>query len=147
MQTTILINNIWNFPFITSATTCDYFYCTWHWEYPHELPNNLKLRILGNYEISRKLQIFLQLYLSAQSFPKNENFVNASKKLQRNRNLTFPILCFFTLKLEFVSNVLFMIISGNSFLLTYPRSFQSWFGNDKTLARVLNTILTWPENN
>ena len=36
----------------------------------------------------------------------NENFVNTSKKLLKNRNQTFPVMCYFTLKLELVSDIL-----------------------------------------
>ena len=32
---------------------------------PHELPNNLRLRILGNYEILEKSQNFVQTEVSA----------------------------------------------------------------------------------
>ena len=49
------------------------------YELPHVLPNNLRLRILGNQEIPRKPQP------SAWSSFQTENFVNTSKKLLRNR--------------------------------------------------------------
>ena len=37
------------------------------YELPHELPNNLRLRNLGNQEISGKSYNFIELYSSAQS--------------------------------------------------------------------------------
>ena len=45
------------------------------YELPHELQN-----------ISGKFQTFIELLLSAQSSSQNENFVNTSKKLLKNRN-------------------------------------------------------------
>ena len=36
-----------NFLFTTSETMRDYYLKTWYKELPHELPNNLRLRILG----------------------------------------------------------------------------------------------------
>ena len=56
------------------------------YELPHELPNNLRLRILGNEEISGKSQNFIELYPSVPSSSQNENFPNTSKKLMKARN-------------------------------------------------------------
>ena len=56
------------------------------YELPHELPSNLRLRILRNYKISRKFQTFTELQPSAHSSSQNENFINTSKKLLGNRN-------------------------------------------------------------
>ena len=52
---------------------------------PHELLNELRLRTLGNQEISRKSQNFIELYPSAQSSSQNENCVSTRKKLLKNR--------------------------------------------------------------
>ena len=38
------------------------------------------------------------------------NFVNTSKTLLKNRNWTFSVVHFFTWKLEFVSNILSMVV-------------------------------------
>ena len=54
------------------------------------------------------------------SSSKKENFVSTSKNFPENRNLFFPVVCYFTWKLEFVSNILWIIVSGNSFLLLIP---------------------------
>ena len=68
----------------------------------HELPNNVRLRILGNEEISQKSQNFIELLPSPQSSPGNKN-------LLKNRYWTFPAVHYFTWKLELVSNILWMI--------------------------------------
>ena len=60
--------------------------------------------------------------------PRNENFVSNSKNLLKNRNWTFPVVRHFTCKLQFVSNISWMIIAGNSFLfLTQTRPLQTLF--------------------
>ena len=85
---------------------------------PQESPNDLKLSILGNYEISGKPQNFCQ----------NKNFVNTSKKHLKNRNWTFHVVLYFTWKLEFVLNTFSMFVSGNSvLLLTCLSHLQTWF--------------------
>ena len=48
----------------------------------YEVPNELGVRILGNWEISGKSQ----LCPSAQSSSLNQNFVKTSKKQLKNRN-------------------------------------------------------------
>ena len=48
-------------------------------ELPHELPNDLRLRILGKKEISGESQNFVELYPSTQSSSKNKKFINISK--------------------------------------------------------------------
>ena len=73
-------------------------------EFPHELPNDLKLRILGIQDISGKSQNFIELQPSAQSSSQNKNFFSTSKKLLKNRNCTFPVVLHFTRKLTFVSS-------------------------------------------
>ena len=72
---------------------------------PHELSSDLWLKILGKYEVSRKSQNFIELKNSVQSSSLNDFYVNTNK----NRNLTFPTLRFFTRKLEFVSNIFSLI--------------------------------------
>ena len=51
------------------------------YELPHQLPNDLKLRILGNQEISSKSQNVLELKLCAQSSSQNDNFPSEKQKL------------------------------------------------------------------
>ena len=55
-------------------------------ELPHELPNDLRLRIFGNYESSGKSQNLIELSPSAQSSHQNKNFAATSKKLLKYRN-------------------------------------------------------------
>ena len=57
------------------------------YELPHDLPNDLRLRL--ELENIRKIS-----KSSAQSSSQNENFVNTSKKLLKNR--TFPVVRCFT---------------------------------------------------
>ena len=45
-----------------------------------------------------------------QPSSQNENFVSNSKNLLKCGNLTFPVVHYFTWKLEFVSDVLWMIV-------------------------------------
>ena len=56
------------------------------YELPYELPNDLRLRILGNKEISGKCLNYIERWPSSQFLRKNENFVNTSKKLLKYRN-------------------------------------------------------------
>ena len=56
------------------------------------------------------------------------NFVSTSKNLLKNRNWTFPVVRYFTWKLEFVSTNLWVAVSGNTLLfLTRPRLLLIWF--------------------
>ena len=56
------------------------------YESSHDLSNDWRLRILGNKEISEKCLKFTEWYPSVQSPCHNENVVNPSKKLWKNRN-------------------------------------------------------------
>ena len=82
-----------------------------------ELPNILRLRILGKWNMLRRSQIFIDLDSSAQSSIKNENFVHRSEKLFKNWSLTFLVEHYFTLGLKFVSYILARIASGKRTLL------------------------------
>ena len=63
---------------------------------PHDLPNDLKLRISGDYEISGNSQNCIELLLSAYSSSRNDFFVSTSKNLIKNRNWTFPVVRYCT---------------------------------------------------
>ena len=63
-----------------------------------------------NWEISGKSINFIELLPSGQSCSQNENFDSTSKNLLENRNWTFPVMRYFTWKLEFVSNILWIIV-------------------------------------
>ena len=51
----------------------------------HELPSELGLRILRNYEKSGKFQKFIELETSTQPFVLNEKVFNTSQILLKNR--------------------------------------------------------------
>ena len=72
------------------------------YELPHELLNDLRLRILGNKEILEKSQIWVELYPSAQSPFQKLNFDNSSHKTRKSRYQTFLLLSSFTGFLYFV---------------------------------------------
>ena len=83
------------------------------YELPHKLPGNIK-KIWKFYGIIAWCSVFIQ----------NENLVNASKRLLNNRNETFPLVRYFTWKLQFVSNILFMIVGKYFFSWKFPRIFS-----------------------
>ena len=58
-------------------------------ELPHELSNDLRLRILENQEILKRCQIFIEFWPSAQSSSQNGIFVNTSKKNVQKLKLNF----------------------------------------------------------
>ena len=55
-------------------------------EFPHELMNNLRFRILGNTGKLGKSQNVIELLPSAHSSSRNGNFASTSKNLLKNRN-------------------------------------------------------------
>ena len=57
-------------------------------DFPHELPNNLRLRILGNYKILAfgKSQIWEDKYFIAQSCSQKLNFGDSSQKTWKRRH-------------------------------------------------------------
>ena len=96
------------------------------YELRHELPNDLTPRILINWEILGKCLNFTEWWPSAQSCSQSENFINTSRKLLGNKNETFPVVHYFTWKLELVSDFLWVIFSGTFFfVLTCPRPLQT----------------------
>ena len=78
------------------------------YELPRGLPNDLKnrLRKLGNI---RKVSKRHRIKPNAQFSSQNENVANTSKKPLKN---SFPVVRYFTSKLELVSNILRMIVDG-----------------------------------
>ena len=61
------------------------------YEIPHELLNDLRLKILGNQEISEKSQNGIELLPSGQSSSQNEIFVSTSKNLLKKQKLNFSL--------------------------------------------------------
>ena len=62
----------------------------------HELPNDLRLRILGNKEIIGKSQIWVGAQPSAQSLFQKFKFGNSSQKRCKSRDQTFLVQSSFT---------------------------------------------------
>ena len=62
------------FVFTTSETELDHYHQAVNVELPHELRNDLRLRILGNYEVSRKSLKCLDLSVSNQPSSQKSNF-------------------------------------------------------------------------
>ena len=55
------------------------------YELPHKMPNNLTLRMLGNYEILGKPQNWVEIEPSAQSPLQKYSFGHSSQKLRKTR--------------------------------------------------------------
>ena len=79
------------------------------YELPHELPN-LRLKKLGNTEILRKSQIWVETYPSAHSPFHKLNFGNSSLKTRKSRFQTFLVLSSFTGFLYFVPYALSRVV-------------------------------------
>ena len=90
------------------------------YELPHELPNDLRLKTLGNKEILRKSQIWVQTQPSAQSPFQKLNFGNSSPKTRKSRYQTFLVLSSFTGFLCFVPNILSEIVAFCGLLWVVP---------------------------
>ena len=73
-------------------------------ELPHEVPNDLRPRILGNKEILGKSQTWVEP--SAQPPLQNLNFGSCSQKTRKSVYQTFLVLSGFTGFLHFVPNIL-----------------------------------------
>ena len=86
------------------------------YEFPHKLPNDLRLRILGNKEILGKSQIWVEP--SAQSPFQKLNFGSSSQKTCKSRYQTFLVLPSFTGFVYFVPNILPRIV-GTPLLASY----------------------------
>ena len=54
------------------------------YELPHELPNDLRLRKLGNYEILGECLNCIECPPSGKTPCQNNNFVTSSKKVTKN---------------------------------------------------------------
>ena len=53
----------------------------------------------------------MELKPSTKSSSQKENFVFPSKRLLKNRNWTFPVVRYFSWKLEFFSNILAVVVA------------------------------------
>ena len=73
---------------------------------PHESPNELRLKILGNQKILEKSQLLVETYPGAQSPLQKLNFGNISQKTRKSRYQTFLARFSFTGFLYFAPNIL-----------------------------------------
>ena len=87
------------------------------YEVPQELLNHLRKSNWTNYEISEKCVNFKDGYPSAQCSCQNENFVETIKQFLKKGKLSFPVVHYFSWKLELVSNKLWIIVPENIFLI------------------------------
>ena len=62
----------------------------------HELPNNFRLRIFGNYKILEKYQIWVEMEPSAQSSFQKLNFDNSCQNTHKARSQIFEVLFSYT---------------------------------------------------
>ena len=93
----------------------------------------------------------LKLYgiiAKCQVFVTKKFFAITSERPFENRNWTFPVVHYFTWKLEFFSNILSVVLNRNSFLLlTPPRSLETWFKLAFFNSKVFNTVSTYNQRN
>ena len=81
-------------------------------ESPHELPYDLRPRILGNQEILEKCQMWVQTQPNAQSSFQKLNLVNSCQKTCKIRYYIFEVLPNFIVSLYFVPNILSRIVDA-----------------------------------
>ena len=79
-------------------------------ELPHELPNDLGLRILQNQEILEKCQMWVQTQPNAQSSFQKLNDDNSCQKTCRIRYYIFEVLLNFIVFLYFEPNIFSRIV-------------------------------------
>ena len=95
------------------------------YELLHELPNNLRLRILENREILGKSPIWVETWPSAQSPFQKLNFGSSSHKTRKSRYQTLLALSSFTGFHYFLPNILFRIVG----LDVIYKCFESFIKN------------------
>ena len=83
-------------------------------EFPHKLPKDLRLRIVGNYIILEKCQMWVETQPSAQSFFQNLNVDNSCQKTRKVSHYVLETLSNFSVFLYFVSKVLSRIVADFS---------------------------------
>ena len=75
-------------------------------EFPHQLPNDLRIRILGNLEILENCQMWMETKPSTQSSLQKLNVYNSCQKTRTIRYYIFEALSNFTVFLYSVPNIL-----------------------------------------
>ena len=78
---------------------------------PHDMTNDVRLRVLDNKEILEKSKIWVETLSSAQSPFQKLNFGNSSQKTRKSRYQTFLVLSSYTGFLYFVPNILSRIVA------------------------------------
>ena len=104
------------------------------YELPHELQNNLRLRISGNKETLKNSQIWMETKPSAQPPFKKSNFGKSSKKKKKKNTQ------------KYISN--FLVLSnftGLSFLVPITLSWIVWANKCFviTWSNLLHTSIFW----
>ena len=93
----------------------------------HELLNDFRLRILGNYKILEKCQIRVEMQPSVQSSFQKLNVDNSCKRTRKIRYYIVKVLSNFTAFFEFVTNIFSRIVWGKKCLaITWPVLLHSW---------------------
>ena len=87
------------------------------YQVPQELLNDWINSNWGYYETSGKCVNLKDGYPRAQCSCKNENFVDTVKQFLKTGKLSFPVVHYFSWKLELVSNKLWIIVPENIFLI------------------------------
>ena len=95
-----------------------------------ELPNDSRLRILGNKEILEKSEIWVKTESSAQSTFKKLSFGCSSQKTRESRCQSFLVFSSYTGFLQSLQNILDTIVWANNFLIL-------------TRSRLLQTLIFW----
>ena len=76
------------------------------YDFPHKLPNDLRLTILGNKKILKKSQIWVETQPSTQSPFQNLDFASRSQKTRKSIYRTVLGLSSFTGFIYFLPNIL-----------------------------------------
>ena len=83
----------------------------------------------------------MELYPSAQSSSQKEYFVNTSKRLLEKRILTYPVERYFKWKLEFLSNILSVVVAETIILGCFWVIF--WLELPKILSILFKIFDQW----
>ena len=111
-----LYNVLVQFRFNTSNTKLDIQYNKLGISVISRVAKRVKTRILGNQEMLKKSQIWVETQPSAQSPFRNLNFANNSSKACKSKYQTFLVLSNFTGFLYFIQSI-FSGIAGTKFQL------------------------------
>ena len=112
-------------------------------ESPHELPNDLRPRILGNQEILEKCQMWVQTQPNAQSFFQKLNVDHSCQKTCKIRYYIFEVLPNFIVSLYFVPNILSRIVDATlKSLKTTQLIYVNGFIKTVLKLSLINAILS-----